>query len=185
MQPLWQGFLGVSPSTCTRESRGRRPWAGVWGCPPDFITFFPLPSRKGARGIVRTPFVANPPSGESRGVQPLWQGFLGVSPSTYKRESRGRRPLAGVWGCPPDFIIFFPLPRRKGARGIVQTPFVTNPPQAGSPERCNLSGRGFRGCPLALARGNPEGAALWQGSGGVPQTSLFSSPFLLGRGPGG
>ena len=40
---------------------------------------------------------------------------------TYEQGvQRGVAPLPGVWGCPPESFNFFPLPPRKGARGMVR-----------------------------------------------------------------
>ena len=138
-----------------RESRGRSPLAGVWGCPPVHIST-PLPIPPSPYSI--TASAAKQSGGWEAGVQrapPFGRG-LGVSPSTYqyspshpafplprycerseairgagKRESRGRSPLAGVWGCPPEFSIFSPLPSRKGARGMVRAIIEAKPRIAG------------------------------------------------------
>ena len=137
MQPLWQGSGGV---------------------PQDFL-LFPLPSRKGVRGMVRASIEAQPPqAGSPEGCNPFGRG-LGVSPRTsyyspflsgrgsggwsepqLKRsprrrggggESRGVQPLwQGSGGVPQDFLLF-PLPSRKGARGMVLATIEAKPPIAG------------------------------------------------------
>ena len=56
-QPLWQGSGGVPQRSFLLlpggVQRGTASLAGVWGCPPEIFYFCPLPSRKGARGMVR------------------------------------------------------------------------------------------------------------------------------------
>ncbi len=134
--------LGV-PRAPNGESRGVQPhWQGSGGVPQHFL-LFPLPERKGARGMVRTdgqwvPTRGTPtgdgvpraPNGESRGVQPLWQGSGGV----------------------PQHFSLSPLPSRKGARGMVRASIEAQTPASGE-------SRGVQ--------------PLWQGSGGVPQHFLL------------
>ena len=165
---------GGCKRTPKREARGRQ---GFQRCPSVLASGRP----EGARG--------------SSGVPQSWQaggqrapGVPAVSLSPGKRESRGRSPLAGGWGCPPEFSIFSPLPRRKGARGMVRATIEAKPRIAGVQRGAALAG--VWGCPPVhistplpippspysitasaakqsggLASGSPEGAALWQGSG--------------------
>ena len=122
-----------------RQSRGRRPLAGVWGCPPAHKGRPEGIAPSGRRSGGCSPEPALQLQGESRGAQPLWResegvpqnlSFLYCSPFLLgrglggwsartaggypqgaplqwwmsrapKRVSRGRCPLAGVWGCPP------------------------------------------------------------------------------------
>ena len=81
-------------------------------------------------------------------------------------------------------LIISPLPGRKGARGKVRPIIEAQLLQAGSPEGCNPTGRRYGGVPRPES-GSPEGAALWQGSGGVPQFSLFYSPLPSRKGARG
>ncbi len=94
---------------CSGSPEGAASLAGVWWCPPapkgrpEGIVpsgrrsggcpsrppiIFPLPGRKGARGMVRATIEAAPLKQESNGA-------------AVQRECRGRRPLPGVWWCPP------------------------------------------------------------------------------------
>ena len=190
--------------------------------------FTPRNDRAGDR---RRPEGAAPASGESRGVQPHWQAVWRMclhdlhfctSPLPFRKgvggwskpslrqlspeqASRGRRPLAGVWGCPPEcsfappfrphppvfphYPVIASLAKQSGAVG--PTPFRhspapdrraasllamtapetagvqrAQPPQAGSPEGCNPTGRRYGGC------------------ASMTYTSVLP-PFLSGRGPGG
>ena len=104
-----------SAAPASRESRGVQPhWQEAWRmCLHNLLLFtFPLPSRKGARGMVR--------------ATRLPRRFAPRNDAAWQQESRGRSPLAGVWGCPPE-ISLFPLPYRKGARGMVPTKDKTKP----------------------------------------------------------
>ena len=120
----WQG-LGVSPSP-QGASRGDRPlWQEVWRVSPRALLICPLPTRKGARGIVRR---GRHPASSLRGacdvaiwggVPPVGRG-LGVSASP-QGASRGDRPLwQEVWRVSLQSFTNFPLPTRKGARGMVR-----------------------------------------------------------------
>ncbi len=121
-KPLCHEFQRVSPSTCKRGvQRGATSLAsGMEDVPPASTIFFPLPFRKGTGGWSEH----LPPNGACSEVEPLCQGFQRVSPSTCKRGvQRGATSLAGgLEGVPPASTIFFPLPGRKGARGMVRTP---------------------------------------------------------------
>ena len=115
--------------------------------------------RKDGAVVVRSRTTARS-SGESRGVQPHWQeewrmclhkllfftspflsgrgsgGWcepLSRQSSKPQQESRGRRPLAGVLGVPPKAYYYFPLPSRKGARGMVRAPIEAKLTGRGSP----------------------------------------------------
>ena len=139
------------------ESRGAQPhWQEVWRmCLHKqifFLLLFPLPSRKGARGMVRPDpggslrvcrarrrggpegYRPNgrrsggvpraPKGGVQRGTAPT-AGGLGDVPRASKGESRGAQPLwQEVWRMCLHiqifFFILFPLPERKGARGMVR-----------------------------------------------------------------
>ena len=138
------------------ESRECRPLAGVWECPPEAA----LPSQGESRGV--QPAVP-PPKPESRGAQPLWQ-WSGVS-RVPKGESRGAQPpWQVVWRMclhKPSFFFIFPLPSRKGARGMVRTTIEATVPQAGV-QRVPPLGRGLgvspRGSPT-IAGGVQRGTA--------------------------
>ena len=164
-QPHWQVSGGVPqpffvlPRSSKRESRGRRPLAGVWGCPPTHLR---------TSSVLKAGVQRAPPWQVSGGVpQPFF-----VLPRSSKRESRGRRPLAGVWGCSPTLL-------RTSA--VHKAGVQRAPPFGRSLGVFPNPALYFRG----PESGSPEGAALWQESGGVPQRPLLSSPFLPGRGPGG
>ncbi len=69
--------------------------------------------------------------GESRGGTPT-TSTCGGSPEGHPYlllraggVQRGTASLAGVWGCPPEIFYFFPLPSRKGARGMVRATIET------------------------------------------------------------
>ena len=169
------------------ESRGAPPqWQEVWRMclhKPSSL-FFPLPLRKGARGMgERTaggypeghPYggggcpeghpVWRTPKGESRGAPPQWQESEGV-PRAPKGESRGAPPQwQEVWRMclhKPPSSLFFPLPLRKGARGMVR-PDGRWVPTRGTP----------RWWVCRAPKGESRGAQpLWQESEGVPQPPL-------------
>ncbi len=133
-QPFGRG-LGVSPRVLicsplpTHPPRPRLP-----------RRFTPRNDRAGGS---RRPEGAAPASGESRGVQPHWQavwrmclhilhfctfplperkGVGGWSKPSLrqlspKQASRGRRPLAGVWGCPPECSFAPPFLAGRGPGG--------------------------------------------------------------------
>ncbi len=96
--------IRTSPPSSKRECRGRRPLPGVWGCPPEFTILSPLPSGKGAGGMVGATIEAAHLKQESNGA-------------AVQRECRGRRPLPGVWGCPPEFTILSPFLLGRGPGG--------------------------------------------------------------------
>ena len=77
-------------------------------------------------------------------------------------------------GVSPSFRYYIPpfLPGR-GPGGWSAPSIEAQPLQAGSPEGRNPTGRRYGGVPRPES-GSPEGAALWQGSGGVPQSLLYS-----------
>ncbi len=148
--------LGVS-LTPRGESRGAPPqWQEVWRMclhkPSSLL--FPLPLRKGARGMVRpTPAgvwgCAPTQGGSPEGHRPNGRS-LGVSRAP-KGESRGAPPQwQEVWRMclhKPSSLLF-PLPLRKGARGMVRpTPagvWGCAPTQGGSPEGHRPNGRSLR-----------------------------------------
>ena len=106
-------------------------WQAVWRmCLHQLICFtFPLPSRKGARGMVQAPFEATPHTGSAEERCPPARG-LGCPSARASGESRGVQPLwQAVWRmCLHQLICFtFPLPSRKGARGMVQAPLEATP----------------------------------------------------------
>ena len=144
-------------SCCKRESRGRRPMAGVWGCPPAHA------------------------SGESRGVQPHWQEewrmclhnpiIFTSPPSVIARSLRrgnlgwGGRACAGTHprpGVPPTAPDCFAAARNDGPPAAPLWRPGACPPQhvqAGSPEGCNPTGRRNGECsPSACKRGVQRGA---------------------------
>ena len=97
------------------ESRGAQPhWQESEGVPQNLsLLISPFLSRKGARGMVRTP------KGVSRGVR------TGRSPLRIWQEVRMSRGVQPLWQeawrmClhKPSSLLF-PLPSRKGARGMV------------------------------------------------------------------
>ena len=157
---LQEGGQGDGPSPnrsaapASRESRGVQPhWQEAWRmCLHNLLLFtFPLPYRKGARGMVRAtrlphrPTPRNDRSGAAgvQRAQPFGRG-LGVSPR----------------------VLIYPPSLQEGGRGMVQAPIEAQPPQAGSPEGCNPTGRRHGGC------------------ASITYFSLLS-PFLPGRGLGG
>ena len=128
--------------------------AGVQDAAPPQIAQLPLLAMTGWRcgpALRRA-------SGESRGVQPLWQAVWGCASINYrfftspflrkeggpggwsepqlKRSprkrgvQRGATPLAGVWGCPPGLLII-PPSWKEGGRGMVLAPIEAKPRIAG------------------------------------------------------
>ena len=127
--PSARGLSRCPPALASGESRGVQPlWQAVWRmCLHQLIFFtFPLPGRKGARGMVQAPFEATPHTGSAEGRSPSARGLSRCPPALASGESRGVQPLwQEVWRmCLHQLIFFtFPLPGRKGARGMVQAPF--------------------------------------------------------------
>ena len=122
-----------------------------------FFSFYPLPLRKGAGGMVRATSAANPPIARAQRTQPFDRA-LGPSPSTTKqesalwgcpqRESRGRSHLAGVWGCPPDVLFTSPFLLGRGPGGWSE-PRARRTPQSRAPRgRSPLTA--LWGCPQHL-----------------------------------
>ena len=97
--------------------------------------------------------------------------FICTSPVLNAGVQRAQ-PTAGGLGVSPRDLIIFPLPSRKGARGMVRATRLPrrctprNDSAAGSPEGCLPSGRRHGGC-----------ASIHH--------FALRFPFLLGRGPGG
>ncbi len=83
--------------------RGAPPLAGGLEDVPPYTTllYYPLPGRKGARGMVRSRTTVRA-SGESRGEHPHWQAVWRMC--LHKRH-----------------FFTIPLPGRKGARGMVRS----------------------------------------------------------------
>ena len=123
--------------------RGATPLPGVWGCPPARLLTPPFLPGRGLGGWCAPLLRRIPPSGECRGAPPRCQGSGGV----------------------PQHFFLFPLPGRKGARGMVRAPIETKtkPPK----------------------RGVQRGAAPLPGVWGCPPALLLIPPFLEGRGLGG
>ena len=98
------------------------------------------------------------PAGESRGAQPLWQGSGGVPQrALISSPAKQSGAVAGRLGRPA---------RDGGGRGT--------------------STCGGRHPQWALRAGESRGAPpLWQGSGGVPQRALISSPLPSRKGARG
>ncbi len=108
--------------------RGVAPLPGGWGCPPESFNFFPLPPRKGARGMVRATTEITLSEAEVQPAIPPRIATLQAprNDGTYEQGvQRGVAPLPGVWGCPPESFNFFPLPPRKGVRGMVRATIET------------------------------------------------------------
>ena len=132
--------------------------------------------------MVRATSAANPPIARAQRTQPF-DGALGLSPAPLSRSPEGAAIWQGSGGVPQIFFLL-PLPLRKGAGGgVVRATSAANPPIARA-QRTQPFDRALGLSPALLSR-SPEGAAIWQGSGGVPQMFFLLSPFLLGRGPGG
>ena len=116
------GSRGCPPARVSGESRGVQPlWQEVWRVSLQLPLFsFPFLPGRGPGGWSEH----LPPNGACSETKPLCHGFQRVSPSTCKRGvQRGATSLAGgLEGVPPASTIFFPLPSRKGARGMVRTP---------------------------------------------------------------
>ena len=187
---LWQGSGGVPQPT---SPEGIAPSGRSGGCPSRALLIFPLPERKGARGMVSAPIEARPRKQESRGRPPrraapapdcfvaLLLAMTACPRPTMTRGSTSRsprRPLAGVWGCPPDHkgrpegiapsgrrsggcpsraLLIFPLPERKGARGMVCAPIEARPRKQESRGRRPTT-RGPR--PRLLRRPTPRNDSL-------------------------
>ena len=144
-----------------RASRGRRPLAGVWGCPPAHKgspagiaarwqeVWRVSPSAQGESSGDRPRWqevwrVSASAQGESSGDRPLWQEVWRVSVSA-PGESRGDRPLwQEVWRVSLSRNTYSPRdylpPSLRAQRG--------NPGWgSGSPEGIAPSGRRSGGCP--------------------------------------
>ena len=152
--------LGPSPSTLSRSPEGAALWQGSGGV-PQILFLRPLPSRKGAGGMVRATIEAKPRIEEAQKAQPFGRGSRECPPALASGESRGGAPLwQEVWRmCLHKPLLFsFPLPSRKGARGMVRATSAANPrsrePRGRSPLTA-LWGQHTR---------SPEGRS-WQGSG--------------------
>ena len=123
-QPLWQGSGGVPQRSlflllhAGGVQRGTAALAGVWGCPPEIF--------------ISTTTCGGSPEGHSRfgrglGDTPRDPLFLLLHAGGVQR---GTAALAGVWGTPPEIFYFFPLPSRKGARGMVRATIETTRSEA-------------------------------------------------------
>ena len=184
---LWQGSGGVPQSTYFSPpfllGRGR----GGWCAPPSRR----VPSQAGVQRA--------PPYGRGLGVSPRAPNFLppsrkegGEGDGTHAHHSvrpHKRNPegvAARVRGCPQapasgESRGEHPLWQEVWRMCLHTLLFLISP---------FLEGRGTGGwCSRPSRRavptsGGPEGAALWQGSGGVPQSTEISAPFLKGRGRG-
>ena len=191
MQPHWQAVWRMCLSTCKRGvQRGATPLAGVWGCSPALASgesrgvqphwqaawrmclhtlllfTFPLPSRKGPRGMVRAPKLKRSPrkQGVQRGITPLAGGMEDVPQHVQAGSPEGNNPTGKRYGGVPPHV------------------------QTGSPEGRNPSGRRYGGVPPHVQAGSPEGRnPSGKRYGGCASITYFSllSPFLPRRGPGG
>ena len=171
--------------------------AGVQRAQPSSYQYFPPPFLEGAPADGPGLGSGSPegaPFGRGLGVSPEFISVLpshpGIPPTSSlraqrsnpgagKRESRGRSPLAGVWGCPPEYQ-YFPVtapnpgagPGRKGPGGWSE-PLVhisTSPSQGARGMAFPLLHRGSEAI-RGLSRPS------WQGSGGVPQVHISIPPW--------
>ncbi len=135
---LWQRFQGLSPSACKRESpEGVHPSGRKYGgCASinhsSFLSPFLLGSGPG--GWSEPQSRRSPNRGTPEGVVAPWQGPEGVPARLQAGESRGGAPLwQEVWRmCLHKPLLFsFPLPLRKGARGMVRATIEAKPRIAG------------------------------------------------------
>ncbi len=148
--------LGVSPRDplflllhAGGVQRGTASLAGVWGCPPEIFYFCyyvrgesrgAQPLWQGSGGVPQRSFISATTCGGSPEGHSLFGRGLGVSPRDplflllhAGGVQRGTASLAGVWGCPPEIFYFFPLPPRKGARGMARATIETTRSEAEVP----------------------------------------------------
>ena len=161
--------------------------------------------------------------GESRGAQPLLLRAGGVQrghPSTSTcggspeapllllragGVQRGTASLAGVWGCPPEIFYFFPLPSRKGARGMVRATIETTettrseaevphatPPQIATSQPPRNDGVGWHGGDLTSVMACPTLASTKAVKGFIrlqdlaeKRLQMCSEPCQIRRTPDG
>ena len=168
MQPLWQAVWRMCPSAYTSPflsggwcepqlkrsprkrgvQRGATPLAGVWGCPPGLLIISPFLPGRGPGGWCEPQLKRSPRKGESRGVQPLWQGSGGV---------------------PQDFLLFL---KGRGPGGFLRRKGV----QRGTPGRgLGVSPRTPGGWFL-LRKGARGGVTPLAGDGGVPAKPPIEPP---------
>ncbi len=118
-----------SPEGCNPPGRRYGGCASI-----NLLLFFicPLPSRKGARGMVRATIEATSPKPESRECRPLeGSGSVPQRQPYHRRGSpEGHSPTGRRYGgCASiNLLLFFicPLPSRKGARGMVRATLLSS-----------------------------------------------------------
>ena len=117
---------GCFPSACKRGVQRGAPPSGrrYGGCASiTYSSLFPPSFQEGARGMVRATIEAKPQNRGSPAVRsPIYQTVF-LLPCPACGESRGAHPLwQAVWRmCLHNLLLFiFPLPGRKGARGMVR-----------------------------------------------------------------
>ena len=151
------------------------------------------------------------PQGASRGDRPLWQEVWECPLA--QGEPRGDRPLwQEVWRVSLQHFFLFPLPFRKGARGMVRASLETkrraalpSPSLRAAAKQSGVEGGTPERRPPARARWpyhpdchvasfltmtrrgsrSAEGRSLAARGLGVSPSTFSCSPFLSGRGLGG
>ena len=177
----WHG--GCASALESGESRGVQPhWQVAWRMclhkPSSFLYCSPFLRGRGLGGWCARTASGYPqgaplrvmvwhvhPMGSPEGCNPTGRRHEDVPQPPQAGSPEGCNPFGRGLGVSPRTPLYFPLPSRKGARGMVPASIDAQAPPAGSPEGLHPSGRGL---------------------GVSPRSSYYSySPFLPGRGLGG
>ena len=174
VQPSGRGLEESPPALLYRTPEGAATWQGSGGVSQYFQAGVQRAQPSG-RGLGESPpaLLCRTPEGAA-----TWQGSGGVPQYFQAGVQRAQPPGRGLKVSPSTSIGGLQRPQPPG-RGLGVSPSTSKRESRG---RSHLAG--VWGCLPVLPSGSPEGAAIWQGSGGVPQTLFLLPPSFQEGGQG-